>query len=106
MEEAGRSSWYWFVLGVMAVWRVTHLLHVEHGPWGIIARSRAAAERLGFSDLVQCFFCLSLWVAAPAALWLASSWPARAVAWLALSAGAILIEVRGLAGPAVSESKE
>ena len=37
----------WYVLGVLAVWRMTHLLHLEHGPWGVLSRARAAAERLG-----------------------------------------------------------
>lgn len=96
MEE---PSAVWFVLGVLAVWRMTHLLHLEHGPWGVIARVRAAAERLGLGELVHCFFCLSMWVAVPAALWLAATWPGRVVTWLALSAGAILIEVRGLRPP-------
>ena len=87
------------MLGVLAVWRMTHLLHLEHGPWGVIARGRTAAERLGLGDLVHCFFCLSLWVAAPVAWCLATSWPGRAIAWLALSAGAILIEVKVLQPP-------
>ena len=88
-----------FVLGGLAVWRVTHLLHLEHGPWGVLARARVAAERLGLGNLIRCFYCLSLWVAFPVAWWLASNWPERGVAWLALSAGAILIEVRGLQPP-------
>ena len=96
MEE--RSA-LWFVLGTLAVWRMTHLLHLEHGAWGLIGRFRAFAERLGLGDLVQCFFCLSLWVALPVAWWLTVSWPGRAIAWLALSGGAILIEVRGLQPP-------
>jgi hypothetical protein len=93
------SHWYWFGLGVLAVWRVTHLLHVEHGPWGLFACIRTAALRLGLGDLFACFYCLSLWTAAPAAWWLASSWQGRLLAWLALSAGAILIEVRGIGAP-------
>src|SRR6476469_1784418 len=95
--EDGRTLW--FVLGVLAVWRMTHLLHLEHGPWGVIARGRTAAKRLGLGDLVPCFFCLSLWVATPVPWCLATSWPGRAIAWLALSAGAILIEVRVLQPP-------
>ena len=89
----------WFVLGVLAVWRMTHLLHLEHGPWGIVARMRAAAERLGAGELVHCFFCLSLWIAMPAAFWLTATWRGRVMTWLALSAGAILIEVRVLGPP-------
>jgi len=94
-----RGSALWFAIGVLAVWRVTHMLHLEHGPWGIVARARAGAERVGIGDLVRCFFCLSLWIALPAAYWLAASWAGRIAMWLALSAGAIIIEVRLLAPP-------
>jgi hypothetical protein len=88
-----RLTTLWFVLGVLAVWRMTHMLHLERGPWGVVARVRAAAERAGLGGVVKCFFCLSLWIALPFAWWMASGWAARAVLWLALSAGAILIEV-------------
>jgi hypothetical protein len=88
-----RPTTLWFVLGVLAVWRLTHMLHLERGPWGVIARARAFLERAGLGGVVKCFFCLSLWVALPAAWWMAAGWPARVVTWLALSAGAILIEV-------------
>lgn len=100
------GRFYAFGLGVLAVWRVTHLLHAEHGPWGLLARARALARRLGLGELVECFFCLSLWTSAPCAWWLGASWPERAVAWLALSAGAILIEVKALGGPAVPPVEE
>ena len=88
------AAWQWWVLGMLAVWRATHFLNVEHGPWGAAERLRAAAPRLGLGEALACFYCLSLWIAAPAALVLAESWPARAVGWLALSAGAVLIEIR------------
>lgn len=93
------SHWYWFVLGVLAVWRVTHLLHVEHGLWGVLTHVRAQAARVGLGELFACFYCLSLWTAAPVAWWLASTWQGRFIAWLAVSAGAILIEVRGIGSP-------
>lgn len=98
--------WYWFVLAVLAVWRVAHLLHVEHGPWGVLTWLRAQAARIGLGDLFACFYCLSVWVAAPAAWWLASIWSERVVAWLALSAGAILIEVRGIGTPPGTSNEE
>jgi hypothetical protein len=100
------SPWYWFVLAVLAVWRVTHLLHVEHGPWGVLTRLRGGADRVGLGDLFACFYCLSLWIAAPTAWWLASTWSGRLVAWLALSAGAILIEVRGIGSPPTSSKED
>lgn len=98
MTNDGGHPWYWLVLGVLAVWRVTHLLHVEHGPWGAFFAIRKLAARFGGGSLFDCFYCLSIWVAAPAALWLADGWGARGVIWMALSAGAILIEVRVLGG--------
>jgi hypothetical protein len=52
---------------------VTHLLHVEHGPWGVFARGTGGG-RPGGRRLAGCFFCLSLWMAAPVAWWLAASW--------------------------------
>ena len=106
MSEGLDSRWFWFVLGVLAVWRVTHFLHVEHGPWGVVTRFRAQAARLGLGDLFACFYCLSLWTAAPAAWWLGTTWAERSVAWLALSAGAILIEVRGIGTPPDSSAGE
>jgi hypothetical protein len=77
---------------VLATWRVTHLLANEDGPADIIARAR---ERLGESELgalMDCFQCTSLWVAAPIAFYVARKPPDRAVAWLALSAGACILE--------------
>jgi hypothetical protein len=39
-----------------------------------------------------CFNCLSLWIAALFALFVAASWTDRALAWPALSAGAIVLD--------------
>ena len=42
--------------------------------------------------MMDCFYCLSLWAAAPVALLIASDWAERLMLWPALSAGAILTE--------------
>ena len=106
MTAGATGSWYWLVLDVLAVWRVTHFVHVEHGPWGLMSRVRGGAARLGLEDLVACFYCLSLWTAAPVAFWLATSWPGRIIAWLAVSAGVILIEVRAIGNLPTSSIEE
>src|SRR5207302_5380198 len=46
---------YEFMLGVLAVWRLTHLLTDEDGPFDWIARLRRRA-----GGLMDCFYCLSL----------------------------------------------
>lgn len=80
------------VLSGLAVWRVTHLLHAEAGPGQALERLRQAAGIGLVGQALACFYCLSLWVAAPLALWLAEPWPERALLWLGLSAVAILLE--------------
>jgi len=83
-----------FVVAALAAWRVAHLLAYEDGPFAVVARLRAAAGRFG--SLLDCFQCLSLWVAAPLALWVTT---ASLLAWacvtLGLSGAACLLQRLG-----------
>jgi hypothetical protein len=84
--------WPALALAVLATWRVTHLVAREDGPGDLIARLR---ERLGSSAagaLMDCFHCLSLWVAAPIALWITARPLDWLMTWLALSGAACLCE--------------
>jgi hypothetical protein len=85
-------QFYWLTLGVLSVWRVTHLLNAEDGPWDLVVRLRRRAGNGFWAKLMDCFYCLSLWIAAPAAYFIGSRWFERLLLWLALSAGAILLE--------------
>ncbi len=80
-----------FVLGVLSVWRLTHLLSAEDGPWDILVRLRSRAGHGVLGGLLDCFYCLSLWIAVPFALLIGSNWRQRILLWLSLSAGAILV---------------
>jgi hypothetical protein len=84
--------WYALVLGVLAVWRLTHLLHYEDGPWSLLLKLRTLAGTGVVGQAINCFYCLSLWVSAPFALAQGESWFERLLLWLALSGGAILLE--------------
>ena len=86
------DPWFMFLLGILAVWRVTHLLHAEDGPWDCLFLFRNWLGNSFFGKLFACFFCLSLWISAPAAWFLGKDWPVRILLWLALSAAAILVE--------------
>lgn len=90
MSELG--FWARFMLSVLAVWRVTHLLAREDGPWDLFYRLRRRLGQGVLGALMDCFQCLSLWVAAPFAFFVAESWSERAVAWLALSGAGCLLE--------------
>jgi len=77
---------------VLAVWRVTHLLQAEDGPFDVIFHIRKSVGNGVLGSLMDCFDCVSLWVAAPVALYLGSTWFEKVLEWLALSSGAILIQ--------------
>jgi hypothetical protein len=83
---------YWLILGVLTVWRIAHLLNAEDGPWDLIVALRKKAGEGFFVGLFDCFYCLSLWIALPIALWLGPTWKERVVLWPSFSAGAILLE--------------
>ncbi len=86
------SSTLRIILAVLATWRVTHLLASEDGPADLVFRLRA---RLGSSfagKLMDCFYCLSLWVAAPFTLLVTRQIMGGILVWLALSGAACLLE--------------
>jgi Protein of unknown function (DUF1360) len=85
-------KFYRFVLGTLTVWRITHLLQAEDGPWDVVVRLRRSAGDGFWGKLLDCFYCLSVWVAAPVAFLLGESWRERALLWPSLSAGASLLE--------------
>ena len=81
-------------LAVLATWRLTHLLALEDGPWDLVVHLR---QRLGDSvagRAMDCFHCLSLWIAAPLAWWITRDPVPLAITWLAISGGAGLLHAR------------
>lgn len=93
MSELG--FWARFVLAVLATWRVTHLLANEDGPADIIVKFRKLLGQSLAGQLLDCFNCLSLWIAAPAALVVARGPMAWLMSWLAISGAACLLERLG-----------
>ncbi len=87
--------WLRLILAAGATWRLAHLLAYEDGPADIIARIRAHVGSGFLGALMDCFQCLSLWVAAPIA-WLTFQRPRdRLLGWLGLSGAACLLERLG-----------
>jgi hypothetical protein len=75
------------ILGVVAVWRVTHMLAFEDGPSLAFKNARKRGEETFWGEVLACFYCLSLWVAAPFALLGMEGWREFALLWPALSGG-------------------
>jgi Protein of unknown function (DUF1360) len=83
---------YWFALGALAVWRIAHLLNAEDGPWDLLTRLRRAAGTGFWGSLLDCFYCLTLWIALPFGYFLSERWKERILLWLALSGAASLLQ--------------
>jgi len=79
-------------LGSLATWRLTHLLAEEDGPGGAIVRLRVLAGDGPWGELMDCFYCLSVWVAAPVAVAVAPRRRDAPLLWVALSGAACLLE--------------
>ncbi len=89
------NPWIRLVLAVLVVWRVTHLLASEDGPADLIVRLRAWLGARWAGKLMDCFNCLSFWVAAPTALFVSRKPLDWLFTWLALSGAACLLERAG-----------
>ena len=93
------APWFHAVLGALATWRLAHLLAHEDGPWDAVLRLRIAAGQGMWGQMLDCFYCLSLWVAAPVALAVARDPLEWLLAWLGLSGAACLLERLGPVQP-------
>lgn len=83
--------WYMFI-SVLAAWRITHLLQAEDGPFDIIYHIRKKAGAGFWGSLLDCFYCVSIWVALPFAIWLGSAWWEILLYWMAISGAVCLLE--------------
>ena len=81
-----------FLVAALAVWRATHLLAKEDGPWDVLRKFRRGLGDGVLGKLVSCFYCLSIWVALPFAWFVGGSLVEKAVGWWALSGAAVLLE--------------
>jgi hypothetical protein len=81
-----------FVVAALATWRLTHLLAEEDGPADVVVRARSHLGEGSLGGLMDCFQCLSVWVAAPLSVALTRNRRPDPVVWLALSGAACLLE--------------
>ena len=82
----------WFLTGSLVVWRLTHLISKEDGPFDIVFKLRKKAGAGFFGSLLDCFYCLSIWMAVPVAVWLGNNYKEVFFLWLGFSGAACVIE--------------
>jgi len=81
-----------FISIILANWRLTHLFSKEDGPFDIIYRLRRLAGDGFWGKLLDCFYCASVWVSLPFAIYVPGTWVEKLIYWIAFSGGACLLE--------------
>ncbi|MBL7732413.1 MAG: DUF1360 domain-containing protein [Chitinophagaceae bacterium] len=81
-----------YLILTVVVWRVTHLISAEDGPFDVIIRLRKLAGNSFFGKLMDCFYCLSIWTGLGAAFWAAAKWQEIILLCLYYSGASILLE--------------
>jgi len=81
-----------FTIVSLAVWRITHLLSKEDGPFDVVFKLRKQLGHGFLGSLLDCFYCLSIWIALPFGILLGNNWKEKLLLWLALSGAACLLE--------------
>lgn len=81
-----------FIILSLVIWRMTHLLANEDGPWDLVFKLRKQLGQGLLGSLLDCFYCLSIWIALPFALWKGNGAQEKLLLWFALSASACLLE--------------
>jgi Protein of unknown function (DUF1360) len=84
--------WIRFFLATLVTWRLCHLLASEDGPGNVVGRLRARLADSVVGRLIDCFGCLSVWVAIPLAFFVSEGPLNLVMTWLALSGAAFLLE--------------
>jgi len=84
--------YFYFITAVLAVWRITHLFSKEDGPFDIIFLLRKKLGEGFWGSLMDCFYCLSIWMSLPLGLWLGTTVIEKILFWLAISGAACLLE--------------
>ena len=87
-----------FAVGSLATWRVAHLIAEEDGPADVVLRIREGLGSSRLGGLMDCFACVSVWVAVPISLAVAERRRDVPLTWLALSGAACLLERTTQAG--------
>lgn len=81
-----------YLVLTIAVWRLTHLISSEDGPFDIIFKFRKMLGESFLGKLMDCFYCLSIWTGLAAAFITGDNWKEIILMCLYYSGSSIIIE--------------
>ena len=81
-----------YLVLVIVTWRLTHLISAEDGPFDLIIKIRKLAGNSFFGKLMDCFYCLSIWMGLLAAFYVSREAIEIIILCLYYSGASILLE--------------
>ena len=81
-----------YIVVVIVVWRIAHLISSEDGPFDLIIKIRKFAGNTFFGKLMDCFYCLSIWIGLFCAFYVAKGWQEIILITFFYSGASILLE--------------
>jgi hypothetical protein len=81
----------YFVI-VIVVWRITHLISSEDGPFDLIIKLRKLLGNSFIGKLMDCFYCLSIWIGFFASFYAENNFEGVIILTIYYSGVAILLE--------------
>lgn len=81
-----------YLILVIVVWRLTHLISAEDGPFDLIIKFRKLLGKSFFGKLMDCFYCLSIWIGLLAAFYIGNNVEEIIILCLYYSGSSILLE--------------
>lgn len=81
-----------YLILVIAVWRLTHLISAEDGPFNLIIRLRKLLGATFFGKLMDCFYCLSIWIGFAFAMYAGADFKEVVIMTLYYSGASLLLQ--------------
>lgn len=81
-----------YLIMVVVIWRLTHLISAEDGPFDLIIKLRKLLGNSFFGQLMDCFYCLSIWIGLLGALYEAHGVMESIILTLYYSGASLLLE--------------
>ena len=86
------NNWFWLLISILTVWRLTCMLCFEAGPLDLLSKIRKKFYRVGLGKLIDCFHCTSVWISLLCTLAVYKPHAESVFLFLAIAAGASIIE--------------
>ena len=81
-----------FAAAVLGTYRAVRMFLLEDGPFDVFAAIRArVTQRTWVGRGLQCYLCLSFWVALGAASLMAANWRELVLLWGGIAGGAVVL---------------